>query len=188
MDIRVVKTEFTGVLLIEPEFFQDERGFFFESYNKRSFAGHGLDYTFVQDNHSRSNQNVLRGFHYQGPTAPQVRLIRCTVGEVWDVIIDLRIGSPTFGRWLGFSLTAENKKQLLIEPEFAHAFVVLSEFAEVQYKCTGLHTPSAERSLSWDDPDIAVPWPVKNPILSLRDQHNKSFKEYIRHPAFRYDP
>jgi dTDP-4-dehydrorhamnose 3,5-epimerase len=119
-------------------------------------------------------------------TAPQFRLVRCTVGEVWDVVADLRVGSPTFGRWLGVSLSGENKKQLLIAPEFAHAFVVLSEFAEVQYKCTGHHTPSAEHTLAWNDPDIGVPWPVKDPILSKRDMGGMSLRDYLKRPAFKY--
>lgn len=186
MDIRLTKTDFESVLMIEPDYFQDERGFFFESYSKRRFAEHGLHHTFVQDNHSRSTLGVLRGFHYQDMTAPQFRLVRCTVGEVWDVIVDLRVGSPTFGRWLGVSLTAENKKQLLIAPEFAHGFVVLSEFAEIQYKCTNYHTPSADQTLAWNDQDIGVPWPVKQPILSKRDMGGMSLRDYLKRPAFKY--
>jgi dTDP-4-dehydrorhamnose 3,5-epimerase len=186
MDIRVLKTNFDGVMIIDVDAFQDHRGFFTESYHKQRFAEHGLNYMFVQDNHSRSFRNVLRGFHYQDMTAPQFRLIRCTVGEVWDVVVDLRMESPTFGRWFGVSLTADSKKQILIPPEFAHAFIALSDFAEIQYKCTGYHTPSAEWTLAWDDPDIAVPWPVKNPVLSDRDKSGMSFKEYLKNPVFKY--
>lgn len=185
MNIRISKTEIDGIMLIEPEYFQDERGFFFESYSKRTFESHGLDLTFVQDNHSRSAQGVLRGFHYQDSTAPQYRIVRCTVGEIWDVAVDLRVGSPTLGRWFGVKLTAENKLQLLISPEFAHGFCVLSPVAEVQYKCTNFHTPEAERTLAWDDPDIGVMWPVENPTLSVKDrERGKSFKEYLERPAF----
>ena len=187
MNIRVVRTEIDGVMIIEPEFFQDDRGFFFESYSKRCFEEHGLDLTFVQDNHSRSVQGVLRGLHYQNATAPQYRLVRCTVGEVWDVVVDLRVGSPTLRRWFGTTLTAENKRQLLIPPEFAHGFCVLSPVAEVQYKCTNFHTPEAEQTLAWNDPEIGVPWPVGDPILSPRDRERGiSFKEYIKRPAFVY--
>lgn len=185
MTIRVVETEIDGVLIIEPEVFQDGRGFFFESYSKRCFEEHGLDLNFVQDNHSRSKQGVLRGFHYQNAIAPQYRLIRCTVGEVWDVVVDLRIGSPTLGQWFGVTLTAENKRQVLISPEFAHGFYVQSSVAEVQYKCTNFHTPEAEQTLAWNDPEIAVPWPNKNPILSSKDRDNSmNFKDYLRRPAF----
>ena len=125
MNICIVKTEIDGLLIIEPDYFQDERGFFFESYSKQQFDEHGLDLTFVQDNHSRSTQDVVRGFHYQDKKAPQFRLVRCTVGEIWDVVVDLRLGSPTMGRWFGTKLTADGKKQLLIPPEFAHGFCVL---------------------------------------------------------------
>lgn len=184
MNIRVKRTDIQGPLIIEPECFRDARGFFFESYRKDRFMEHGLDYTFVQDNHSRSSRGVLRGFHYQDTTAPQARLVRCTVGEVWDVIVDLRVGSPTFGRYLGVMLSAANQRQVLVPPQFAHGFVTLSDVAEVQYKCTMFHTPSAERSLAWDDPDLAVPWPIADPILSERDSRAPSFREYINNPVF----
>ena len=187
MDIRVTESSIPGIVVIEPEAFQDHRGFFYESYNKRRFAEHGLKHIFVQDNHSRSTRGVLRGLHYQDRTAPQFRLIRCTVGEVWDVAVDLRTGSPTFGKWFGMALSAENKKQLLIAPEFAHGFVVLSETAEVQYKCTNYHDGTAEASLAWNDPDVGIAWPVKNPILSDRDRtRGKSLREYLQRPAFTF--
>lgn len=185
MNIRVMPTEFEGVMLIEPGFYQDDRGFFFESYSKRTFQEHGLDLTFVQDNHSRSMQGVLRGLHYQNALAPQYRLVRCTTGEIWDVVVDLRVGAPTLGRWFGTKLTAESKRQLLIPPEFAHGFCVLSPVAEVQYKCTNVHTPEAEGTLAWNDPDVCVGWPVESPVLSVRDRENSmSFKEYMKQPAF----
>lgn len=185
MEIRVVKTEIKDLLIIEPEYFQDDRGFFFESYSQRRFAEHGLDIAFVQDNHSRSIQGVLRGFHYQDEKAPQFRLVRCTVGEVWDVVVDLRAGSPTLGQWFGTKLTADVKRQLLIPPEFAHGFCVLSPVAEVQYKCTNFHMAEAEKTLAWDDPDIGVPWPVKNPSLSTRDRETgMSFCDYLARPDF----
>jgi dTDP-4-dehydrorhamnose 3,5-epimerase len=185
MDIRIVNTKFDSVWLVEPDCFQDHRGFFFESYSKRRFADHGLNLTFVQDNHSRSVKNVVRGLHYQDMTAPQFRLVRCTVGEVWDVVVDLRVQSPTFGQWLAVPLNAEKKTQVLIGPTFAHGFAALSEFAELQYKCTEYHTPSAEHILAWDDPDLAIPWPVKDPILSTRDKHSGlSLRQYLKTPSF----
>jgi dTDP-4-dehydrorhamnose 3,5-epimerase len=184
MDIRVSKTELAGALIIDLEPFEDERGFFFESYSKRTFEQHGLFHTFVQDNHSRSRRGVLRGLHYQDMTAPQVRLVRCTLGEIWDVIVDLRVGSPTFGKWIGLYLSALNKKQLLMGPEFAHGFIVLSDMAEVQYKCTGFHTPSAEHTLAWNDPDVAVPWPEREPTLSSKDRVGRRLSDYLKNPFF----
>ena len=185
MDIQVKQTGLEGIVIIEPEFFQDHRGFFFESYHKKRLAEHGIDLDFVQDNHSRSGRCVLRGFHYQDKTAPQYRMVRCTVGEVWDVVVDLKPGSPTFGKWYGVALSADNKKQVLMAPHFAHGFVVLSDVAEIQYKCTGHHNPSAERSLAWNDPDVNVPWPVRDPILSDRDRTSgMSLKEYTKNPFF----
>jgi len=185
MDMRITNTSLPGVVIIEPEAFQDHRGFFFESYNKKRFAEHGLLHTFVQDNHSRSSCGVLRGLHYQDGTAPQHRLVRCTLGAVWDVVVDLRVGSPTFGTWFGLSLSAENKKQLLIAPEFAHGFVVLSDVAEVQYKCTNYHNANAEACLAWDDPDVAIAWPVPNPTLSDRDRtQGATLRQYVQQPAF----
>ena len=137
MDVTVSTTDFEGVLVLRPDAFEDNRGFFMESYHQQKLRKRGVDLTFIQDNHSRSHQGVLRGFHYQDSSAPQTRLVRCTVGEIFDVIVDLQIGSPTFGKYFGIRLSAENRQQLLIPPQFAHGFVVLSSVAEVQYKCTG---------------------------------------------------
>lgn len=184
-DIRIVQTALEGVRMIELDCFYDDRGFFLESYHEQRFAAHGIDFRFVQDNHSRSKRHVLRGFHYQNATAPQYRLVRCTVGEVWDVVVDLRVGSPTFSRWLGSTLRAEEKKYLLVAPEFAHGFVVLSDYAEIQYKVTAHHDPSAETGLLWNDPDIGVHWPIEAPILSAKDRHNPTLKDYLASPAFR---
>ncbi|MBW4054702.1 MAG: dTDP-4-dehydrorhamnose 3,5-epimerase [Proteobacteria bacterium] len=187
--MRIINTDIDGIVIIEPDYFQDHRGFFFESYNQKRFAEHGLDLTFVQDNHSRSPKGVLRGLHYQGMAGPQFRLIRCTVGEIWDVAVDLRTGSPTFGKWFGVSLSAENKRQVLLAPEFAHGFVVLSDYAEVQYKCTGHHNPAAEASLAWNDPDVQIPWPITDPILSERDRSSgMTLSDYRKNPAFVYGP
>lgn len=184
MDMTVTPTELEGVFVIQPEWFEDERGFFFESYSKRRWEQHGLSLDFVQDNHSRSTKGVLRGFHFQNTLAPQHRLVRCTVGAIFDVVVDLRVGSPTFGKWYGIELTAQNRTQLLIGPEFAHGFAVLSDVAEVQYKTTGFHNPLAEGLLAWNDPDVGVVWPIDDPILSAKDSTNPSLAEYLEHPAF----
>jgi dTDP-4-dehydrorhamnose 3,5-epimerase len=186
VELHVSRTAFDGVLLLQPGCFRDHRGFFYESYSQRTFAEHGIGLAFVQDNHSRSGHGVLRGFHYQDASAPQFRLVRCTAGEILDVVVDLRVGSPTFGQWKGFRLSAENQKQLLMGPEFAHGFLVLSETAEVQYKCSGLHESSAERALAWNDPDVAVLWPTARPSLSARDQNGPSLADYLDNPAFSY--
>jgi len=172
--------------LIEVDCHQDERGFLVESYHERRFAEHGIVEEFVQDNHSRSRVGVLRGFHYQDMTAPTAKLVRCSAGTILDVAVDLRANSPTFGRWYSLELSSENMRQLLIPIGFGHAFLALSEFADVQYKCTGYYSPSAEGAIAWNDPDIGVDWPVANPIVSRRDQAAPSLREYLRQPAFRY--
>lgn len=188
MDIRIQPIEMDGVLLIYPEFFEDGRGFFFESYHKAVWRRHGIDIDFVQDNHSRSRRNVVRGFHFQDSTAPQFRVIRCTVGEVFDVVVDLRLGSPTFGRWLGVKLSATSRNQLLIPPEFAHGFAVLTEVAEIQYKVSNHHTAAAERTLAWNDAEVGVEWPIASPILSERDRsQGRPLKEYRENPCFQYN-
>ena len=159
------------VILIEPRVFGDERGFFYESFNQESFRqATGLDVPFVQDNHSRSARNVLRGLHYQLPPKAQGKLVRAVVGEVFDVAVDIRKDSPTFGKWVGEVLSAENKKQLWIPPGFAHGFLVLSEVAEFLYKTTDYYAPEFERCILWNDPAIAVDWPLAaEPVLSAKD-------------------
>jgi len=186
MGIRVTQTSLEGVLLIEPDVFRDPRGFFLESYNKRDFQACGISHEFVQDNHSRSAHKVLRGLHYQDMSAPQTKLVRCTVGCVLDVAVDLRVGSPTFARWVGVELSAENARQLLVPVGFAHGFAVLSEVAEVQYKCDAYYAPSAEGVVMWNDPDIGIRWPFSDPILSRRDQAGMSLKDYLAAPKFFY--
>lgn len=186
MEIRVIRTKLDGVVVIETAFAQDERGFFLESYHKQRYQERGIAYEFVQDNHSRSARNVLRGIHYQDMTAPQAKLVRCTVGAILDVAVDLRAGSPTFGQWIGVELSAENKQQLLVPVGFGHGFVTLSDFAEVQYKCDAYYTPSAESAIAWDDPEIGIAWPVTEPILSARDQAAMSFATYRANPAFHF--
>lgn len=164
-------TKLPGVILVEPKVFEDERGFFFESYHKRLFDGQAISLDFVQDNHSRSRGGALRGLHYQ-IRQPQGKLVRVILGEIYDVAVDLRRPSPTFGQWTGHTLSAANKKQLYIPPGFAHGFYVLSEWAEVLYKATDYYAPQWERTLLWNDPQINISWPLlegKPPLLSPKD-------------------
>jgi dTDP-4-dehydrorhamnose 3,5-epimerase len=182
--MRVVATEIPEVLLVEPKVFGDARGFFYESFNQRQWeAATGLTRTFVQDNHSRSARGVLRGLHYQ-LGQPQGKLVRCVVGEVFDVTVDLRAGSPTLGQWVGVHLSAENKRQLWIPEGFAHGFLVLSEAAEFLYKTTDYYAPQHERTILWNDPDLAIAWPLdKKPLLSAKDAAASSFAEAELFPA-----
>jgi len=168
--MNVVETGIPEVLLFEPKVFGDDRGFFFESYNKKVFIDLGLDRNFVQDNHSRSSRGVLRGLHYQLQQT-QGKLIRVVVGTIWDVAVDIRRSSPTFGKWVGEELSAENKRLIWIPEGFAHGFVVLSEFAEVLYKASDFYAPCHEKSLFWNDPDLNITWPLKEePIISAKDK------------------
>ena len=170
MPYTVTPTDLPDVLVLEPKVFGDARGFFYESFNAREFAAAtGLHVSFVQDNHSRSARGVLRGLHYQIEHA-QGKLVRVTEGEVYDVAIDLRRSSPTFGRWVGVTLSAENHRQLWIPPGFGHGFVVVSESADFLYKTTDYYAPQHERCIIWNDPTLAVEWPLTGPpILSPRD-------------------
>lgn len=177
--MKISSTTLPGVMLIEPKVFGDDRGFFFESFNQRVFTENtGLAPTFVQDNHSRSARNVLRGLHYQ-IKQPQGKLVRVTTGEVFDVAVDIRRGSPTFGRWFGHVLSAENKKQLWIPPDFAHGFLVLSDSAEFLYKTTDYWAPEHERCIRWNDPALAIDWPLAfgQPTLSAKDALGLSLSE-----------
>ncbi len=177
--MKFTATAIPDVILIEPQVFGDERGFFMETWHARKFADAGIDYDFVQDNHSKSAQSILRGLHYQ-IQQPQGKLVRVTAGEVYDVAVDLRYGSPTFGKWVGEYLSAENKRMLWIPPGFAHGFYVTSESAEFLYKCTDFYAPEHERCVRWDDPDLLIDWPLVNrqpPILSKKDAEGAAFKE-----------
>ena len=176
--MNVVTTDLPGVLIIEPKVFGDERGFFYESFNARSFnEATGLDVQFVQDNHSRSQKGVLRGLHYQLENT-QGKLVRVTAGEVLDVAVDIRRSSPHFGKWVAVRLSAENHRQMWVPEGFAHGFVVLSDFAEFLYKTTDYYTPSAERSIRWDDPDLAIDWQLDAaPQRSGKDQAATLFKD-----------
>ena len=176
--MKVVTTDLPGVLIIEPKVFGDERGFFYESFNAKAFKeATGLETNFVQDNHSRSQKGVLRGLHYQLENT-QGKLVRVTAGEVLDVTVDIRRSSPHFGKWVAVRLSAENHRQLWVPEGFAHGFVVLSDFAEFLYKTTDYYTPSAERSIRWDDPDLAIDWQLDEvPQLSGKDQAAAFFKD-----------
>ena len=167
--MNVIRTAIPDVLIIEPKVFGDQRGFFFESYNRRALEAHGVAYEFVQDNHSRSAKNVLRGLHYQ-IRQPQGKLVRVVAGEVYDVAVDIRRSSPTFGKWVGDILSADNKRMLWIPQGFAHGFLVLSEGADFLYKTTDYWAPEHERSLLWSDPDLAIAWPISGtPTLAAKD-------------------
>ena len=176
--MKVSPTEISDVLVLEPKVFEDERGFFMETYNQNTFRELGIDYGFVQDNHSRSVKNVLRGLHYQLPPKAQGKLVRAVVGEIFDVALDIRENSPTLGKWVGEKLSAENKKMLWIPPGFAHGFLALSDEAEVFYKATDFYSPDCERCIFWDDSSINIDWccPVK-PIISKKDQEGRFFLE-----------
>jgi dTDP-4-dehydrorhamnose 3,5-epimerase len=175
--VKVTPTEIPEVVVVEPRVLRDDRGFFLESYQARRFAEGGVDATFVQDNHSGSKKGVLRGLHYQ-LTQPQGKLVRVTVGEVFDVAVDLRRSSPTFGRWVGRTLSADNHLQLWVPPGFGHGFLVLSDFAEFQYKCTDYYAPGDERTLLWNDPAVGIDWPLAGePTLSVKDRAGKTLAE-----------
>lgn len=176
--MNVIPTEIPDVLIIEPRVFQDDRGFFLESFNERAFADKtGITARFVQDNHSRSLQNVLRGLHYQ-ISQPQGKLVRAIVGTIFDVAVDIRKHSPTFGQWVGCHLSAENKHMLWVPPGFAHGFLVVSEAAEVLYKATDYYAPQYERSILWNDLDLAIDWPLMGEaVLSAKDLAGTPFSQ-----------
>lgn len=177
--MKIVDTAITDVKIIEPAVFGDDRGFFFESFNQAKFEaaiGHAVN--FVQDNHSRSVKGVLRGLHYQLPPHAQAKLVRCTLGEVFDVAVDIRQSSPTFGQWVGVYLSAENKRQLWIPEGFAHGFITLSDTAECLYKTTNYYAPQSDACIIWNDADVGIQWPTVNAVqLSGKDQQGKFFKQ-----------
>ncbi|MCP9674152.1 dTDP-4-dehydrorhamnose 3,5-epimerase [Escherichia fergusonii] len=176
--MNVIKTEIPDVLIFEPKVFSDGRGFFFESFNQKVFEeAVGRKVEFVQDNHSKSSKGVLRGLHYQLEPYAQGKLVRCVVGEVFDVAVDIRTSSPTFGKWVGVNLSAENKRQLWIPEGFAHGFLVLSETAEFLYKTTNYYNPQSDRGIIWNDPSLNIKWPlVEKPILSKKDAEQKKIE------------
>lgn len=176
------RLDIPDVVLVKPKVFGDERGWFFESWEARKFAAAGLDVTFVQDNYSRSVKGTLRGLHYQ-LKQPQGKLVRVAQGEVFDVAVDIRKSSPTFGKWVGTVLSADNKHQLWVPPGFAHGFYVLSETAEFFYKCSDFYAPEHERTLRWDDPKLGIAWPLSGaPLLSPKDRLGKPLAEADTYP------
>ncbi|MFB2642096.1 dTDP-4-dehydrorhamnose 3,5-epimerase [Shewanella bicestrii] len=175
----IIDTKIPEVKIIEPKVFGDERGFFFESFNQQQFeAAVGYPVNFVQDNHSKSSKGVLRGLHYQLAPHAQGKLVRCVVGEVFDVVVDIRKSSPNFGQWVGVHLSAENKRQLWIPEGFAHGFVTLSDTAEFLYKTTDYYHRESEGAIAWNDLDINIQWPVESVLLSEKDQNAQSFLQF----------
>ena len=176
--MNIIETDIEGVLIIEPRVFGDERGFFMETWNEGAFKEAGLDLTFVQDNHSRSQKGVLRGLHFQNP-GPQGKLVRVTNGAVFDVAVDLREGSPTFGKWAGVELSAENKRMFWVPEGFAHGFLTLADDTDFLYKCTAPYAPGSEHTLAWNDPGVGIDWPVANidPIISEKDAKGLSLSD-----------
>ena len=174
--MRVTETILPGVLLIEPDVHRDGRGFFVETYHADRYRDHGIPAPFVQDNHSRSAQGTLRGLHLQ-LERPQGKLIRVIEGEIFDVAVDVRRGSPAFGRWVGVLLTADNFHQVYVPPGFAHGFYVVSAAAQVEYKCTDVYDAASEIGIAWNDPAIAIEWPTRDPLLSVRDRRHATLAE-----------
>jgi dTDP-4-dehydrorhamnose 3,5-epimerase len=182
--VRVTPSAIDGVLVIEPRVFRDRRGFFLETYHAERYREYGIQGSFVQDNHTRSVAGTVRGLHLQ-LRRPQAKLVRVIEGEVFDVAVDVRRGSPTFGRWVSVVLSAENFKQCFVPPGFAHGFCVVSPFAQVEYKCTDFYDPDGEIGIAWDDPALAIAWPVADPVLSDRDRRNPTLAEIgDRLPAY----
>lgn len=176
--MKITKTKLEGVVIIEPDVFGDNRGFFMESWNKKKMEEAGLYYDFLQDNHSKSTvKGTLRGIHFQKGDKSQAKLVRCVKGAVLDVAVDLRKNSPTFKQWVGVELSAENKKQLLIPRGFGHGFVTLTDDVEFLYKADNYYAPEADAGICWNDPDIGVDWGVENPILSEKDKKNPLLKD-----------
>jgi dTDP-4-dehydrorhamnose 3,5-epimerase len=174
--VRVIPSDLPDVLIVEPDVYSDARGFFLETYHAQRYRAQGIEGPFVQDNHSRSVAGTLRGLHLQ-IGRPQGKLVRVILGAIYDVAVDVRRGSPTFGRWVGMTLSADNFRQTYVPPGFAHGLCVLTSVAEVEYKCTDLYDPAAEIGIAWNDPALAITWPVDKPLLSERDQRHPTLAE-----------
>ncbi len=182
----IEQTSLPGVLIFTPTVYKDARGYFCETYNVEVWRQAGVDTVFVQDNHSRSVRGTLRGLHFQLPPAAQAKLLRVTRGAVWDVAVDIRRGSPTFGQWVGVELTEDNFKQLYIPQGFAHGFCVLSDEADVLYKTSHVYSPQHEQGIAWNDPELGIAWPEPSPLLSDRDRKAGSLQEYLAKTPFAY--
>ena len=181
--MKISAIDIAGPLIIEPQVFGDDRGFFLESWNEAKFKAEGLDLTFVQDNHSRSARGVLRGIHFQNPN-PQGKLVRVVAGAVWDVAVDLRKSSPTFGKWFGLELSAANKRMFWVPPGFGHGFLTLEDGTDFLYKCTAAYDPASEQSLIWNDPTVNIEWPLDGiePILSGKDREGATLDRIGAYP------
>ena len=179
MPFRYKRLEIPDVILVEPVMFPDGRGFFMETYKESDFHAHGIRENFVQDNHSSSAKGVLRGLHYQKEPMAQGKLIRCIQGAIFDVAVDIRRDSDTFGQWISAELSAENRHMLYVPPGFAHGFMVVSDMAEILYKCTCEYSPGDERGIIWNDPDIGIEWPLAEPVLSARDELHPRLKDIV---------
>lgn len=184
--MKFVETEIEGVILVEPRVFRDDRGFFLETHHTERYRQGGISANFVQDNHSRSSRGILRGLHSQR-LRPQGKLVRCVEGEIWDVAVDLRVGSPTFKRWVGAHLSAENFHQIYVPPGFGHGFCVLSDRAQVEYKCTDFYNQDDELGVAWNDPELDIQWPLTDPVLSEKDRHAPTL-EAVKHLLPTYHP
>jgi dTDP-4-dehydrorhamnose 3,5-epimerase len=180
--VKISETFLQGLMIIEPKVWTDDRGFFYELFHQERYEQFGIPH-FVQDNISRSKQGVLRGLHYQIPQA-QGKLVWVTSGEVWDIVVDIRLTSKTFGQWISILLSDENHKQLYIPPGFAHGFCVLSKNADLHYKCTNFYAPKAEQGILWNDKQLNIPWPIENPIISAKDQILPTFNEIAHDKLF----
>jgi dTDP-4-dehydrorhamnose 3,5-epimerase len=180
--VKVIATPLSGVLVLEPRVFKDDRGYFVETFQLERYREAGITQPFVQDNSSHSIKGTLRGMHFQEPRG-QGKLVACTRGAVWDAVIDIRKGSPTFGRWFGVELSAETARQIWVPVGFAHGFCVLSDTADVTYKCTDYYAPGTERSVLWNDPDVGIQWPVEKPLLSPKDAVAPKLKDAPVLPA-----
>ena len=181
MKIDIESQHLGAIVVLKPTVMEDDRGFFFESFRADEFEKVGLPTNFIQDNHSRSSKGVIRGLHFQWDP-PIGKLMRVTLGKAFLVAVDIRKNSPTLGKWFGIEVSAENKKQVWAPTGFARGFCVLSEYAEIQYKCTNIYNPKGESGIRWNDPDIGITWPVKNPILSPKDKDAQSLKEWLKRP------
>jgi dTDP-4-dehydrorhamnose 3,5-epimerase len=175
--MKVLETELPGVLVIEPAVYRDERGYFFENYHAARYREHGIRDVFVQQNQSRSERGVIRGLHMQVSPHPQTKMVRVLVGEIWDVAVDVRVGSPAFGRWTAVTLSADSFRQLYVPCGFAHGFCVTSDIAVIEYLCSDFYDPASELGVAWDDASLAIPWPVERPLLSDRDRNHRPLSE-----------
>jgi dTDP-4-dehydrorhamnose 3,5-epimerase len=184
MEIKIESTDLRDVVVLVPDVFRDDRGFFMETFREDQFKAHGLPTHFVQDNHSRSVKGVVRGLHFQWEP-PMGKLMRVTQGSAFLVAVDIRRGSPTLGKWIGVEASAENRRQVWAPPGFARGFCVLSDVAEIQYKCTGIYSNKAESGIQWNDPEIGVKWPVQDPVLSGKDQNAQTLEQWLSRPESR---